>query len=333
MKQEYIDSIRTFNRYYTKVLGVLNKHYLGSEFGVTEVRIIQDIYLHPHRSAKEIAVELDLDKGFLSRLLKQFEQKGYISKKGNEKDSRIGLINLTEKGNEVYHQLDNAASHSVEDMFAHLPEQQLQGIIQSMDTIYDVIRNGKQKSAISVENPSPVGQQREEDSDDTYTFRQAKNDDFSRVWEIVQQAVAQMTRENKQQWDDTYPRAEHIAMDIIKGYTYVLCNKKSIVACGAVVFDGEDSFKDIKGKWLSENPYVVLHRLAVASDMKCKGIATIFMQEVEKISKEKGVYSFKVDTNFDNFSMQKVLEKLGFTYCGEIFFQGGSRIAYEKLLR
>lgn len=75
MKQEYIDNIRTFNRYYTKVLGVLNKHYLGSEFGVAEVRIIQDIYLHPNRSAKEIAVELDMDKGFLSRLLKQFEQK------------------------------------------------------------------------------------------------------------------------------------------------------------------------------------------------------------------------------------------------------------------
>lgn len=322
MKQEYIDSIRAFNRYYTKVLGVLNKHYLGSEFGVTEVRIIQDIYLHPNRSAKEIAVELDMDKGFLSRLLKQFEQKGYISKKGNEKDSRIELINLTEKGDEVYHQLDKAASHSVEEMFAHLSEPQLQGIIQSMDTIYNVIRNGKQKSAIFVE-----------DLDNTYTFRQATNDDFPRVWEIVRQAVEQMTRENKQQWDDTYPRAEHIAMDIIKSYTYVLCNKESIVACGAIVFDGEDSFKDIKGKWLSESPYVVLHRLAVAEDMKCKGIATIFMQEVEKLSKGKGVYSFKVDTNFDNFSMQKVLEKLGFTYCGEIFFQGGSRIAYEKLLR
>lgn len=117
-----------------------------------------------------------------------------------------------------------------------------------------------------------------------------------------------------------------IALDIIKSYT--LCNKESIVACGTVVF-----VKDIKGKWLSESPYVVLHRLAVAEDMKCKGIATIFMQEVEKLSKGKGVYSFKVDTNFDNFSMQKVLEKLGFTYCGEIFFQGGSRIAYEKLLR
>lgn len=64
MKQEQIDSIRAFNRYYTKILGVLNKHYLGSEFGLPEVRVIQDIYLHPKRASKEIASELGMDKGF-----------------------------------------------------------------------------------------------------------------------------------------------------------------------------------------------------------------------------------------------------------------------------
>lgn len=52
MKQEYIDQIRAFNRFYTKVLGVLNKSYLGSEFGLPEIRVIQDVYLHPNRNAK-----------------------------------------------------------------------------------------------------------------------------------------------------------------------------------------------------------------------------------------------------------------------------------------
>lgn len=139
MKQEYIDRIRTFNRYYTKVLGVLNKHYLDSNFGFPEVRVIQDIYLHPNRVAKEIAGELNMDKGFLSRLLKQLEQKGYITRKGAEGDSRIGIINLTEKGYEIYHYLNDAANHSVEEMFSRLSEQQLRGVIKNMEAIYNVI--------------------------------------------------------------------------------------------------------------------------------------------------------------------------------------------------
>ena len=114
MKQEYISRIRSFNRYYTKILGILNKYYLGSELGLPEVRIIQDVYLHPDRSSKDISNELNMDKGLLSRLLKQLEQKEYIFRKSTEKDNRMGLINLTEKGCEVYYRLNTAANQSIE---------------------------------------------------------------------------------------------------------------------------------------------------------------------------------------------------------------------------
>lgn len=141
MKQEYIDSIRAFNRYYTKTLGILNKYYLGSEFGLPEVRVIQDIYLHPDRKAKEIASELSMDKGFLSRLLKKFEQKGYIFKKGSEADNRTDLINLTEKGCKVYHRLNSAADNSIEEMFTNLSEQKLKKLISNMNSIYNTLNN------------------------------------------------------------------------------------------------------------------------------------------------------------------------------------------------
>lgn len=106
----------------------------------------------------------------------------------------------------------------------------------------------------------------------------------------------------------------------------------SIIAYGAVSFDGEPAYEAIEGKWLSEQPYVVVHRLAVADEMKQKGIATLFMQKVEEFSRGKGIHSFKVDTNFDNFYMHKMLERLGFVYCGEIIYGRGVRMAYEKLL-
>lgn len=128
------------------------------------------------------------------------------------------------------------------------------------------------------------------------------------------------------------PLPENITSDIRNGYACVLCNEGVIIAYGAVSFDGEPAYEAIEGKWLSEQPYVVVHRLAVADEMKQKGIATLFMQKVEEFSRGKGIHSFKVDTNFDNFYMHKMLERLGFVYCGEIIYGRGVRMAYEKLL-
>lgn len=159
-----MNSIRAFNRYYTKVLGVLNKYYLGSEFGLPEVRILQDVYLHPDRSSKDIASELNMDKGLLSRLLKQLEQKGYIYRKGTERDNRIGLINLTEKGCEIYHHLDAAANQSVEETFIHLNDNQLKEVINSMDCIYTTLHERETNRVVKQVAPFVIRPLEEEDN-------------------------------------------------------------------------------------------------------------------------------------------------------------------------
>lgn len=165
-----------------------------------------------------------------------------------------------------------------------------------------------------------------------YSFRLATSSDISRIMEIIEQAKKQMYREGKQQWDETYPTQEHIACDIKGKSGYVMCMSAHIIAYGTVIFNGEPTYSSIKGSWLSNQQYVVLHRLAVADEMKRQGIATLFIEEVEKLSHTKGIKSFKIDTNHDNFYMQRILEKCAFTYCGEIFFEGDYRMAYEKLI-
>ena len=79
-------------------------------------------------------------------------------------------------------------------------------------------------------------------------------------------------------------------------------------------------------------PYVVLHRLAVADRWKRQGMAVRYMQAVCDLALSRGIRSFKVDTNYDNFYMQRVFSRLGFTYCGCIRYDAGERMAYEKLL-
>ena len=164
MNQEHVNSIRAFNRYYTKLLGVLNKYYLGSEFGLPEVRIIQDVYLHPDRSSKDISSELNMDKGLLSRLLKQLEEKGYICRKGTERDNRMGLINLTRKGCEIYHHLNAAAIQSVEETFEHLNDNQLQELINSMDSIYNTMNEKETNLAVKHVEPIVIRLIEEEDN-------------------------------------------------------------------------------------------------------------------------------------------------------------------------
>lgn len=157
--------------------------------------------------------------------------------------------------------------------------------------------------------------------------------DAARIWEILQQAKAQMYREGKQQWDELYPLPKNVEDDIRNGYAHVLYREDVVVAYGAVTFDGEPAYDTIQGKWLSEEPYVAVHRLAVADEVKRQGVATRFMQEVEKQAVARGVDSFKVDTNYDNFYMQRMMKTLGFTHCGTVKYPRGERMGYEKELR
>jgi hypothetical protein len=106
-------------------------------------------------------------------------------------------------------------------------------------------------------------------------FRKAIESDVERIWKIIQQAQAQMRKLNSEQWQNGYPAPDNIANDIKNGYGYVLCNEDSVIAYGAIIFDGEPAYVAIDGKWLSEESYVVVHRLAVADEAKQRGIATL----------------------------------------------------------
>jgi GNAT superfamily N-acetyltransferase len=162
------------------------------------------------------------------------------------------------------------------------------------------------------------------------TFRKAKVTDIERIWEIILQAKAQMHQMNSRQWQNGYPAIENINSDIEFENGYVLCDEKGVIAYAAVIFNGEPAYEAIQGKWFTVPPYVVVHRLAVADEMKNRGIATLFMQKIEEFSRQKGMNSFRVDTNFDNLFMQKILFVLDFTYCGEVYYDKNQRRAYEK---
>ena len=152
------------------------------------------------------------------------------------------------------------------------------------------------------------------------------------IWNILQQAIEQRKQEGSNQWQDGYPNKQTVYDDISKGYAYVLADDKMILAYAAIIFGIDPTYNDIKGCWLTSGDYVVIHRVAILNTMKRKGVATQLFKMIEDLCVEQKIYSIKVDTNFDNVPMLKILDKLNYSYCGEVLFKGAPRRAYEKVL-
>ncbi len=168
-------------------------------------------------------------------------------------------------------------------------------------------------------------------------FRQAAPREVPFIMQIIRQAQARMHAAGSRQWQDGYPAPGHISADIGRGCGYVLCRpgareRHAVIAYGAVVFDGEPAYEDLEGEWLTDGPYVVVHRIAVADGERGKGVASEFLRRVEEMARERGVGAFRIDTNHDNRPMLRLLERTGFTPCGKIVYRSGERLAFEKAI-
>ena len=163
-------------------------------------------------------------------------------------------------------------------------------------------------------------------------LRKAISSEHPVIWNILQQAIEQRKQEGSEQWQNGYPNEQTVEDDIANGYAYVLINDNDVIAYAAIIFGIEPAYNDIDGKWLTNGDYVAIHRVATSDAAKGKGVATKLFKLIEDLSARHKVYSIKVDTNFDNIPMMKILDKLNYTYCGEIFFGGAPRSAYEKVL-
>jgi predicted GNAT superfamily acetyltransferase len=163
-------------------------------------------------------------------------------------------------------------------------------------------------------------------------FRKAIESEVEEIWEILQYAIERRKQDGSTQWQDGYPNPDAIRHDIAQGWAYVIADVEGILAYGAVIFEKDPAYATIKGKWLTERDYVVVHRVASASRAKGMGIATQFFQYIETLAKSKNINSIKVDTNFDNMAMLRILEKLGYQYCGDVIIRDSGRMAFEKCL-
>ncbi|HAT4103942.1 GNAT family N-acetyltransferase [Clostridium perfringens] len=166
-------------------------------------------------------------------------------------------------------------------------------------------------------------------------FRQAKISDLDQIVEIIELSKKYLKETKVDQWQDGYPSKEDLRRDIESGNSYVLTNKDEIVATTVISLDGESTYNSIfNGEWITNEKYIVMHRVAVHDKYKGKGIFKELIKEAESLALNKRILSIKIDTHRDNISMQRAVVKNNFKRCGIIYLEDGSeRIAFEKVLK
>ena len=165
-----------------------------------------------------------------------------------------------------------------------------------------------------------------------YHFRKAELSEIAPIWEILQQAIIRRKEDGSKQWQDGYPNPEVVQKDIEQGEGFVLVEGETIIGYSAVLINDEPAYEKIEGNWLTNNDFVVIHRVAISEKYLGKGLAKMIIKNIEDFALSNNIYSIKADTNFDNIAMIKIFETSGYAYCGEVYFRGSSRKAYEKVL-
>ena len=162
-------------------------------------------------------------------------------------------------------------------------------------------------------------------------FRKATTADIDTIERMIKAASGRLGAAGIDQWQRGYPNRTSIENDVEAGVGMVLALGNEILAYGAVIFTGEPAYNDLTGgKWLTNGEYAVVHRLCVSEIFVGMGFAKQFMSAAEAMAAER-VKSFRIDTHPDNKIMQNLVERMGFTYCGDVVIES-RRLAYEKII-
>jgi DNA-binding MarR family transcriptional regulator len=141
--QETINKIRSFNRFYTNIIGLLDQHFLDSPFSLTEGRVLYEICNTEDCSAKTIRENIVIDEGYLSRILDQFVQRGLIKKTRSRKDGRLWMIVPTEKGREEFARLNDNSNHLIAQMIEKFSAEEQADLLNKMDEIRALLEKTK----------------------------------------------------------------------------------------------------------------------------------------------------------------------------------------------
>ena len=280
-KLDRIAKIRSFNRFYTNLLGLLDRTLLKSEYSLSEVRIMFELnYLSPATGSKLVKV-LNLDPAYLSRIISNFEKKGIVQKEQSNKDKRKQLLSLTSKGQQIISELQEKANEQIETLLIDIKDLEQDRLVSAMKTIEKILKSEH-------ENP------------DFYSIRSHRPGDIGYI--TYRHGIIYA---NEYQLDETFEAyvAKYMAKfienyDSTKEHLWVVENGTEIIGSIAIVKVDE---KVAQLRWLLVEPHE-----------RNKGIGKKLVHEALTFCKNRGYQKVKLGTFSDLLVARSLYEKNGF---------------------
>lgn len=151
------------------------------------------------------------------------------------------------------------------------------------------------------------------------TIRKADINDLNNVLEIYADARIKFANDKTFQWKDNYPNEITYKNDLEENHIFVVLSDNSIAGVMTVLTKEELDYNVIDGKWLNNDPYITIHRIAVKKEYLHQGLGSKLITFAKEFALKNNFKNIKIDTHENNIHMKKMLEKHNFKYCGVIY--------------
>ena len=282
----HVTLVRNFNRFYTRQAGLLEEGLLQSEFSLTEARILYELAHRAGLTAAALGKDLGLDAGYVSRILKKFEGRGFLARLPSNDDGRQSLLTLTEAGRRAFAPLDEASRNDVVTMLKGLPVGGREMLLQAMLRIQRLLGGDADERLPSI-------------------FRSHQPGDIG--WITHRQAVLY---NQEYGWDETY---EALVAEILAAFvrnfdprrerSWVVEREGEVVGCVFVMRKSEDTAQ--------------LRLLYVEPSARGLGIGGRLVDECIRFARNKGYRRMILWTNDVLVSARRIYESAGFQLTSE----------------
>jgi DNA-binding MarR family transcriptional regulator/GNAT superfamily N-acetyltransferase len=284
-----VAQVRRFNRFYTRLVGALDKGHLHSSFSLAETRVLYEIAHGDTPMATDLARDLRLDPGYLSRMLRGFERRGLVERVRSASDGRRNHLQLTPKGRSIFEDLDARASAAVADVLAPFVDGQQQQLLDSMRTIESIFGRP------ATEQQAP------------FVLRPHRPGDMG--WVVHRQAVLYAQEYG---WDETY---EALISRIVADFIDRFDPKRE--RCWIAERDGEI----VGSVFLIRHPeragVAQLRLLYVERSARGLGIGRRLVRECTQFARQTGYKTITLWTNSVLTSARKIYEAEGYRLVNE----------------
>ncbi|MGG0670834.1 MarR family winged helix-turn-helix transcriptional regulator [Sporosarcina koreensis] len=156
MDKEIIYDIRQFNRFYTRLLSVFNNQILDIDYSLIEARILFEISERTECIANNLVQELNIDRSYMSRILRKLEREELIEKKSTIMDSRKNFLYLTKKGEELLDKINIQSDEQIKQLFNGLTDSEINEIRISMMIIKEKLEKNKVRGEANEHNNGKI---------------------------------------------------------------------------------------------------------------------------------------------------------------------------------